>query len=59
MKAVKPNPKFVAPRISAPIMISECERRTVMKFFIDTANVDEIRKANDMGVIAGVTTNPA
>ena len=28
-----------------------------MKFFIDTANVDEIRKANDMGVICGVTTN--
>ena len=30
-----------------------------MKFFIDTANVDEIRKANDMGVISGVTTNPS
>lgn len=30
-----------------------------MKFFIDTANVAEIRKANDMGVIAGVTTNPS
>ena len=30
-----------------------------MKFFIDTANVDEIRAANDMGVIAGVTTNPS
>ena len=30
-----------------------------MKFFIDTANVDEIRKANDMGVICGVTTNPS
>lgn len=30
-----------------------------MKFFIDTANVDEIRTANDMGVIAGVTTNPS
>lgn len=30
-----------------------------MKFFIDTANVDEIRKANEMGVIAGVTTNPS
>lgn len=30
-----------------------------MKLFIDTANVDEIRKANDMGVIAGVTTNPS
>lgn len=30
-----------------------------MKFFIDTANVDEICAANDMGVIAGVTTNPS
>ena len=30
-----------------------------MKFFLDTANVDEIRKANEMGVIAGVTTNPS
>ena len=30
-----------------------------MKFFIDTANIDEIRKANDMGVICGVTTNPS
>lgn len=31
----------------------------IMRFFIDTANVDEIRKANDMGVICGVTTNPS
>lgn len=30
-----------------------------MKFFVDTANVDEIKKANDMGVICGVTTNPS
>ena len=30
-----------------------------MKFFIDTANVDEIRRANDMGIICGVTTNPS
>ena len=30
-----------------------------MKIFIDTANVDEIRKANDMGIICGVTTNPS
>ncbi len=30
-----------------------------MKLFIDTANVDEIRKANDMGIICGVTTNPS
>ena len=30
-----------------------------MRSFIDTANVDDIRKANDMGVICGVTTNPS
>lgn len=30
-----------------------------MKLFIDTANVDEIREANDWGVICGVTTNPS
>ena len=30
-----------------------------MKIFIDTANVEEIRKANDLGVICGVTTNPS
>ena len=30
-----------------------------MKLFIDTANVDEIRRANDMGIICGVTTNPS
>lgn len=30
-----------------------------MKLFIDTANVNEIKKANDMGIICGVTTNPS
>ena len=30
-----------------------------MKFFIDTANVEDIRKANGMGIICGVTTNPS
>lgn len=30
-----------------------------MKIFIDTANVEEIRKANRLGVISGVTTNPS
>lgn len=30
-----------------------------MKLFIDTANTEEIRKANDLGVVAGVTTNPS
>lgn len=30
-----------------------------MKFFIDTANIEEIREANSWGIIAGVTTNPS
>ncbi len=30
-----------------------------MKFFIDTANLDEIKEANEMGLIDGVTTNPS
>ena len=30
-----------------------------MKLFIDTANVDDIREANELGVICGVTTNPS
>ncbi|MDP6797673.1 MAG: transaldolase family protein, partial [Candidatus Krumholzibacteria bacterium] len=30
-----------------------------MKFFIDTANLDEIRQAVQMGVLDGVTTNPS
>jgi transaldolase len=29
-----------------------------MKFFIDTANLDQIREANELGVLDGVTTNP-
>jgi transaldolase len=30
-----------------------------MKFFIDTANLNDIREANDMGILDGVTTNPS
>lgn len=30
-----------------------------MKFFIDTANIDDIRAANGLGILAGVTTNPS
>lgn len=30
-----------------------------MKLFVDTANVEDIKKANDLGVICGVTTNPS
>ncbi|MCM3489733.1 fructose-6-phosphate aldolase [Alkalihalophilus marmarensis] len=30
-----------------------------MKFFIDTANIDDIREAKELGILAGVTTNPS
>ncbi|KAF1677935.1 fructose-6-phosphate aldolase [Bacillus sp. SKDU12] len=30
-----------------------------MLFFVDTANIDEIKEANELGVLAGVTTNPS
>jgi len=30
-----------------------------MKFFIDTANLDEIKEAHDLGILDGVTTNPS
>src|SRR5207247_2767342 len=30
-----------------------------MKFFIDTANLNHIREANDLGILDGVTTNPS
>ena len=30
-----------------------------MKFFIDTANLDQIQEANDLGILDGVTTNPS
>lgn len=39
--------------------MTEMYKEEEMKLFIDTANVEEIRKANDMGVICGVTTNPS
>ena len=35
------------------------EKESEMKFFIDTANVEEIREAYDMGIICGCTTNPS
>lgn len=30
-----------------------------MKFFLDTANIDEIRKGAEFGILDGVTTNPS
>ena len=35
------------------------KKEFTMRFFIDTAKVEDIKKANDMGVICGVTTNPS
>ena len=40
-------------------MYTYSRREKSMKFFIDTAMVEDIKKANDMGVICGVTTNPS
>jgi len=34
-------------------------RRIYMKFFLDTANVEDIKEVNELGIIAGVTTNPS
>ncbi len=44
-----------------PLVICSNKRKEVliMKLFIDTANIDEIKAANDLGVICGVTTNPS
>ena len=39
--------------------MGENQEEKNMKFFIDTAKVEDIRKANDMGIICGVTTNPS
>jgi transaldolase len=35
------------------------QKEDYMKFFIDTANLEEIRKANELGLLDGVTTNPS
>lgn len=34
-------------------------RKRIMRFFVDTAKIEDIKKANEMGVICGVTTNPS
>ena len=35
------------------------EKKTTMKFFIDTANLEQIQEAQDLGILDGVTTNPS
>jgi transaldolase len=41
------------------LTINHHERSNKMKFFIDTADVGEIREAHDLGLVDGVTTNPS
>lgn len=40
-------------------VITFTDKLKSMKFFIDTANLDQIREANDLGILDGVTTNPS
>ena len=40
-------------------MTHTAERNRDMKLFIDTANLDEIKEASEMGIVCGVTTNPS
>ncbi len=37
----------------------ETQKKQYMKFFIDTANLDQIKEAQDLGILDGVTTNPS
>lgn len=39
--------------------LSLSKSENLMKFFIDTANLDQIREAKDLGILDGVTTNPS
>lgn len=45
--------------VRSPCPLSPSSDSNTMKFFIDTADLNEIREANDMGVLDGVTTNPS
>jgi transaldolase len=49
--------QILSPDLS-PICVSKTNI-TIMKFFIDTANLNEIREAHELGVLDGVTTNPS
>ena len=45
--------------MGAPWPLCAFANKTRMKFFLDTANLDDIRKAAQWGIIDGVTTNPS
>lgn len=46
-------------RTKSTVCASEHKKYTPMKFFIDTANLDDIREAEAYGILDGVTTNPS
>lgn len=45
--------------IDSKVDKGDCLKQKNMKFFIDTANLAEIKEANDLGILDGVTTNPS
>jgi transaldolase len=48
-----------APPVNSGKTLSFISKRFYMKFFIDTANLAQIKEANDLGILDGVTTNPS
>jgi transaldolase len=61
---VLPGPGLAGARLTRscplPPSLSPRQRRSApMKFFIDTANLDDIREINEWGILAGATTNPS
>jgi transaldolase len=42
-----------------PFFLKSCKLYDTMKFFIDTANLSQIKEANELGILDGVTTNPS
>ena len=54
----KPD-RYFQNHVRANTIIHSIQEMTKLKIFIDTANIEEIRRANNMGVICGVTTNPS
>jgi transaldolase len=52
----------LSPSFYPTLFLSEFFKHTkpeIMKFFIDTANIDQIKEAKDLGILDGVTTNPS
>ena len=41
------------------LTLANPKRKIIMKFFVDTAEIDEIRELNELGMVDGVTTNPS